>query len=567
MQPHVLAQFQQAVNLAQTGQKAAAYQELLALVEQSKDNQSNPDLWLWLAFTSPNLIESERAIYAAAQFLSTNHPSLVSAWNWLRAEQQKAAQAQATAKWEHPSAPSPAYSALSSSPSSVGFNLPNQNGPASPGRPASHLNSPPTFHGQNQKNADKYGESEPTESSYRGSAFWAKYNLSKTVALPGHYSLPRWVVISGVILGLILILGGWLLLSSLDNSSADGDISGTDNTNAAETPAEAYPGLSDRHAIKLNPAIIAAPAEPLRQSSAGWTVQVFSQDKRALRGVKCLSAQKCLAGGDGGLYFVTADAGKNWQYQHFDYELKDLNCPTTANCRFAIQSNLINHGHNGFIYTNNSAKNWFWATYDDIPDMAGTISCPDAQHCYGIGGDRINCATFLENQIGLATCPLNSGGYNMHSIFCASTYLCLAVGDAGRIISLDQTPGQKVWYDRASATGQNLTGLTCTKTQLCIVVGNQGTILQSNDGGTTWRSTAIPGTSRSNLHAVNCPTSKTCLAAGDQGTLLLTKDGGNSWLPQDSGTLANLYAISCSGSGLCVAVGENATIVVNRRAF
>ncbi len=74
--------FQQGVDQAQTGQKAAAYATFTSL---HNFNSTDPNLLLWLAFTSPDLAESERLLGQVARF-DPQSASLPGAWQWLRTE-------------------------------------------------------------------------------------------------------------------------------------------------------------------------------------------------------------------------------------------------------------------------------------------------------------------------------------------------------------------------------------------------------------------------------------------------------------------------------------------------
>lgn len=87
MQPTDLQLFHQAINLANTGQKSSAYRQLITLYQQN-NNHYDPNLALWLAFTTPDLNEAEQAIKWAAS-LAPNDPNVTSALNWLSAEKAR----------------------------------------------------------------------------------------------------------------------------------------------------------------------------------------------------------------------------------------------------------------------------------------------------------------------------------------------------------------------------------------------------------------------------------------------------------------------------------------------
>ena len=85
MNSYDLDQFQQAIKLAQSGQKNLAYTRLKILLQA---NPAEVNLWLWLIFTTPDLAEAEQAL-DRVRLLDPHNPGLISASNWLHSEIQK----------------------------------------------------------------------------------------------------------------------------------------------------------------------------------------------------------------------------------------------------------------------------------------------------------------------------------------------------------------------------------------------------------------------------------------------------------------------------------------------
>lgn len=89
MTPDAMQALYQAISLTNTGQKAEAYQQLKALEEKYPHE---PNVLLWLTFTSPELEESEKYVRQLATIDPANN-GLVTAQRWLdekRASQQPA---------------------------------------------------------------------------------------------------------------------------------------------------------------------------------------------------------------------------------------------------------------------------------------------------------------------------------------------------------------------------------------------------------------------------------------------------------------------------------------------
>jgi very-short-patch-repair endonuclease len=81
MNNHDLALFQQAVNLANQGQKEIAYRQLVELIK-IPDNQQEVEPLLWLAFTAPDFSLANQAIKQAVS-LAPKHPKVIAACKWL----------------------------------------------------------------------------------------------------------------------------------------------------------------------------------------------------------------------------------------------------------------------------------------------------------------------------------------------------------------------------------------------------------------------------------------------------------------------------------------------------
>jgi hypothetical protein len=84
-----LATFNQALSLAQRGQKVAAYNQFTQLL-MVNNNQNDIDLLVQIIYTTPNSEEAERLL-RTAQRLAPNDPPVVSAGQWWAQEKQRKA--------------------------------------------------------------------------------------------------------------------------------------------------------------------------------------------------------------------------------------------------------------------------------------------------------------------------------------------------------------------------------------------------------------------------------------------------------------------------------------------
>jgi hypothetical protein len=77
--------FNQAVQLAQSGQRQQAY-TMFAQLAQRNENHKNVQLLFWVSYTSPDLNESHQAIQLIEK-LEPNNPGLPEARSWLAGRQ------------------------------------------------------------------------------------------------------------------------------------------------------------------------------------------------------------------------------------------------------------------------------------------------------------------------------------------------------------------------------------------------------------------------------------------------------------------------------------------------
>ncbi len=566
-----LASYKQAVKLAQSGDKSGAY-PILKQLSQSEDGATNPDLWLWLVFTAPELAESEAAL-AKVIALNPAHSSLPAAKDWLAKELANQEWLKNTRSYNQFANKPLAASSFVSTPRNFTDepiitnpennlvpppNLPMQAPPYVPA-PASNgyfYNTPPAA-------PNTYSASYQSEEAY-------SYIPPPTLPLSPLYSPVATPVKgnkagNGWLVGVLALLGVLTIgIMAIIILGLTGVISGGEEPLPGPAYSEAEACCDGSHPIgPLQPHLVSPLSVSNMTKDNWWGMQFISdQDGRSLRAVKCINATTCYLGGDGGLYLATYDAGKSWQTLPLEYDMKSISCPTTTSCRIIAKDYQFRN--NGFIHTDNAGKNWFQEMYQNVPEVNGTLSCPDVNTCFAITGDKIWCAKFILSASAMAACPLGASGYDMKSIFCEKANFCIAVGAYGTIIALNVGPEDKTWYDRSTPTNQTLRGLDCSKTRHCAAVGDSGAIAYSSDGGDTWQGKAASGV-RQRLNAVSCPNGQTCYGVGEQGTVVATHDGGTSWQSQISGTTKAFYAISCYGTKLCMAVGEKGTIFINQK--
>ncbi|HEU0250299.1 MAG TPA: glycoside hydrolase family 27 protein [Solirubrobacteraceae bacterium] len=152
-------------------------------------------------------------------------------------------------------------------------------------------------------------------------------------------------------------------------------------------------------------------------------------------------------------------------------------------------------------------------------------------------------------------------------VSCASEALCVAVDDAGNVLTTaEPTAAMPKWTSTPVDTGQALSAVSCIGS-LCVVVDSKGNALASTKptgGLSAWSSKPIEAGHE--LTGVSCPTASFCIAVDATGNALIsTEPSHDSWRPTAVGIDAgeHLSGISCLSGGLCTAVDTAGGIVVS----
>lgn len=132
----------------------------------------------------------------------------------------------------------------------------------------------------------------------------------------------------------------------------------------------------------------------------------------------------------------------------------------------------------------------------------------------------------------------------LHNITCATTSICLAVGDKG--VALRTIDGGDTWVSLKTGIQNDLTdGYIGDGGKNILIVGEGGMIRRSTDGGVTWKT--ITASTKKTLTSIHSVSAKAAWITGEGGLLLKSVDGGATWKTQKSGTNKtqyDMYAVS-----------------------
>jgi hypothetical protein len=262
--------------------------------------------------------------------------------------------------------------------------------------------------------------------------------------------------------------------------------------------------------------------------------------------------------------------------------LNGVSCASTSDC---VAVGQVGSGAVA-LYSTDGGSTWSTGT---VPSEVGesslsSVSCASTSDCVAVGyylNGSSYVGTALYSTDGGSTWSTGTlpGGVSyissilLHSVSCASTSDCVAVGEVGNgTVALYSTDGGSTWSTGTvpSEVGESsLSSVSCASTSDCVAVGGYygGLTLYSTDGGATWGIGSLPSEVKL-LRSVSCASTSDCVAVGfyslSAGAALYSTDGGVTW---SAGTLASevgiLVSVSCASTSDCFATGEggNATSV------
>ncbi|MEA2370633.1 MAG: trimeric autotransporter adhesin [Solirubrobacteraceae bacterium] len=165
--------------------------------------------------------------------------------------------------------------------------------------------------------------------------------------------------------------------------------------------------------------------------------------------------------------------------------------------------------------------------------------------------------------------PGTATGYSLNAVSCASTSLCIAVGQTGHLMStLDATAGGAAWrhLTPAAVANANFSAVSCASISLCVAVTDSGEVVTSSDptnAAGNWAATQIDGNVA--LTGVSCPTVSLCVAVDVNGNAFTSANptgGAAAWRSSPIDQVnAPLNGISCASMSLCVAVDAYGNVV------
>lgn len=326
---------------------------------------------------------------------------------------------------------------------------------------------------------------------------------------------------------------------------------------------------------------------------AFWLARAGQIATGALEGVSCPSVVLCVAVDNAGEVLTTTDpeaGATGWKPADIDgaRALTGISCPSASLCVG------VDSGGNVLTSTDPAGGQdaWTIAHVDDASNSAAQVSgltgvsCPSVSLCVAVdgGGDVVTSTapvggaggwTVFHADNGIEFECYHYGGSGpscqpvLVGVSCASGSLCVAVDDAGNVISSTAPgSGSSAWGgaspDVSVPAAYSLNGISCPSLSLCVAVDGYA------EEVVTWNPAASPLTrtaagidgNGSGLGGVWCSFPSLCFASGWDGNLYESTEpsgGAAAWsvtyMDAGSGPYG-VTGVSCPSLAVCVAVDD-----------
>lgn len=275
-----------------------------------------------------------------------------------------------------------------------------------------------------------------------------------------------------------------------------------------------------------------------------WSAPVQIDAGRALKGVSCPSADRCMAIDRDGR--ALALDGQSWSAPAPIAAsmplLSSISCSSTTSC--VVLSN-------GYFARASRYDGTSWSAPVYLDSTHGSpiaVSCTSQDFCMLLdrwGGARRYTAAGWDDWTEA------DPGVEVSALSCAGPAFCVAVDILGRAIGYTGSGWEP---PLAVDDGRKLTSVSCVAPASCVAVDSEGFAVTYHDG--VWaQPVRIDG---SGLRRVSCAGPRFCAAADAQGRVVTWN--GTGW-SQPAGTpLDNVLDLSCASQSFCLLTGSHATL-------
>ena len=242
--------------------------------------------------------------------------------------------------------------------------------------------------------------------------------------------------------------------------------------------------------------------QALTYNGQAWTTPTPVTGASGFAGVSCASAAFCAATTLEGDLFTYS--GGHWSKPESTGDTLDgVSCASASFCV------AVGYSESGYVFTFNGTS-WAPGVEVDPGHKLHSISCTSLGFC--IAGAATNAFIYKGTEWSIAegVDPNNKSGYGLASLSCGSPSLCVAVDNAGNVVTYD---GSGWLPPQAVDPGVELASASCSTSDSCAVVAGEDVI---DYAGRRWLPPTVIDPGRS-LSALSCTSASDCMAVDDEG--------------------------------------------------
>jgi hypothetical protein len=257
-------------------------------------------------------------------------------------------------------------------------------------------------------------------------------------------------------------------------------------------------------------------------------------------GVSCPSVSLCVAAegsnyGAGRIILSTAPANgaTAWHVERVGAETApaSIACPSAALC-------VVGEYDGNLVTSTNpagGAATWRAAHVDSTKTVAGDraallgVACPSVSLCVAVD-DAGNVLSSTNPAGGSAAWklvhpvnPAGEGNPGYAAVSCPSVSACFAIEGGMVLTSTDPTGGRSAWTATSVAASSIDVAISCPAISLCVATrDDDGSVVSSSfptGAAGTWRPSRVDGTNE--LTAISCPTVTFCAIADGDGNIVV----------------------------------------------
>lgn len=319
---------------------------------------------------------------------------------------------------------------------------------------------------------------------------------------------------------------------------------------------------------------LVVPAAAAAASDLSWSGRFLIDPPdggHQIRSVSCPSAHLCAAVDSDGNAFTTTHpraGAAAWKAASIGTPLRGVACRPTL-CVAVDQDGGMSSN------TDPAAAAPSWSAVGPIDSGNGlmAVACPSIKLCVAVDNagrvvTSINPTDFSQWHAA----PVD-GTQVIEAVSCPSTTFCVAVDHAGNALSsTNPSGGAAAWKKHPSVDSTNeINAVSCASAALCLATDTAGNILSTTTpaADTAWKAVHVDGgpPNYSTLFGVSCPSAKLCVAVDDNGDALTSRHptgAATAWKRAHVDGRWSFLAVSCAPLPLCAAGDQGGNVVVGR---